>query len=277
MSDFPPPDHPRRRPVREPMAREPMVNAPGVIVAIIALLVLVHIARSLLAADVAVDVMLALAFIPARLTLLVDPSRAQAMFEAAFSAGAQQMALTRYILSEGGTAPWSLLTYSLLHGSWMHLGFNGLWLLAFGTPVARRFGTVRFLALFVAASIAGALFYWVMRPNDVVPMVGASGAISGVMAAAARFVFSAGGPVFFGRAAYRGVHAPAQPLVALLENRQALGFIVVWFVINLLAGFASGVMGADGAIAWEAHIGGFLAGLALFLPLDPVSRARGPN
>ncbi|MFD2251490.1 membrane associated rhomboid family serine protease [Pseudochelatococcus lubricantis] len=273
MSDLPPPDYrPDPYPRRAP-AREPIVNAPTVIVAIIAALVLVHGLRSLLSGSTAVEAMLTFAFIPARLTLFFDPAQAQAIVEAAVAGGGEQMALTRYVLSTG-SAPWAVLTYGLLHASWMHLAFNALWLLAFGTPVARRFGTVRFLVLFVLSSVAGALLYWLMRPDDVLPMVGASGAISGVMAAASRFVFSGGGAALFGRGG-RGFDAPAQPLIALLENRQALAFIVAWFVINLLAGFASGIMGAEGAIAWEAHIGGFLAGLVLFLPLDPVSRRRG--
>lgn len=252
-----------------PPAREPALNVPGVVVAIIAVLALVHVVRSFLPPGDDAYAMLSLAFIPARLSVLVDPSRAQALFEAAFEGGGTQMALTRFILAEGA-APWSVVTYGLLHGSWMHLGFNALWLLAFGAPVARRFGVVRFLLLFLAATVAGALFYWVMRPMDVTPMVGASGAISGVMAAAARFVFGARGAGVFGRPASDRLFAPAPPLAALLENRQALGFIVAWLVINLIAGVASGAFGVDGVIAWEAHIGGFLAGLALFRLLDPV-------
>ncbi len=261
----------RYKPVRRAPVREPAFNVPGVVLAVIAVLAAVHALREFFPDDDA-SVMLSLAFIPARLTLMFDPGRAQELFEAAFAGGGVQMALTRFILSEG-SAPWSVATYALLHGSWMHLAFNALWLLAFGTPVARRFGVVRFLLLFLAATIAGSLFYWVMRPLDVTPMVGASGAISGVMAAAVRFVFGPGRATAFGRSAPSVLYAPAQPLSGLLENRQALGFIIAWLVINLLAGFASGAFGADGAIAWEAHIGGFLAGLALFRVLDPVPRA----
>lgn len=262
--------HASRRPGRPP-AREPAFNVPGVVLAVIAVLAAIHAFRELVADDDA-HLMLSLAFIPARLTLFFDPAKAQALFEAAFAGGGLQMALTRFILAEG-PAPWSVVTYGLLHGSWLHLGFNALWLLAFGTPVARRFGTVRFLLLFLAATVAGSLFYWLMRPLDVTPMVGASGAISGVMGAAARFVFGPGRVAVFGQSAPSVLYAPAVPLAGLLENRQALGFILIWLAVNLIAGFASGAFGVDGAIAWEAHLGGFLAGLALFRPLDPVPPA----
>ncbi|MGV6873727.1 rhomboid family intramembrane serine protease [Pseudochelatococcus sp. B33] len=262
--------HPR--PGGRPPVREPAFNVPGVVLAVIAVLAAIHALRTLLPDGEGAHLMLSLAFIPARLTVFFDPSRAQELFESAFAGGGMQMALTRFVLTEG-PAPWSVVTYGLLHGSWMHLGFNALWLLAFGTPVAWRFGVARFLLLFLAATVAGSLFYWLMRPVDVTPMVGASGAISGVMAAAARFVFGSGQVAVFGRSTPSVLFAPAQPLVNLLENRQALGFIIAWLVINLIAGFASGAFGVDGAIAWEAHIGGFLAGLALFRPLDPVPPA----
>lgn len=261
----------RQPPYRRPAFREPAFNVPGVVLGIIAVLCVIHAVRMMLPAEDDSYAMLMLAFIPARLSLWFDPSLAQGLFEAAFNGGGLQMALTRFVLTEG-SAPWSVLTYAALHGSWMHLAFNAVWLLAFGTPVARRFGTVRFLVLFIAAAVAGSLFYWVMRPLDVTPMVGASGAISGVMAAAARFVFGPGKMAMFGRSTSI-LYAPAQPLVGLLENKQALGFIIAWLVINLIAGFASGAFGADGEIAWEAHIGGFLAGLVLFMPLDPIPRA----
>jgi membrane associated rhomboid family serine protease len=106
-------------------------------------------------------------------------------------------------------------------------------------------------------------------------MLGASGAVSGIMAATARFAFSAGGPLGGGtsRAAY---FTPAEPIGAVLTSPRALAFILVWFAVNLLFGLAEGLVpGASGPIAWEAHIGGFLAGFLLFPLFDPV-RATAP-
>lgn len=251
--------------------REPAINAPGVIIALIIGLTLIHWVRGLLSENEGLDLLLALAFIPARLTAFIYPAEAQAILDTAVAAGPQQAALAHYILSGSG-APWTLLTYAFLHGSWMHLVFNALWLLAFGAPVARRFGVWRFIALFVLCGIAGALFFWIMRPLEVLPMIGASGAVSGIMAAAVRFIFTENGAGIFGRRLASGIQVPAQPLIETFMNKQALGFIIAWFFINLLAGMASGIVGVEGAIAWEAHIGGFIAGLALFAPLDPVSR-----
>jgi membrane associated rhomboid family serine protease len=95
-------------------------------------------------------------------------------------------------------------------------------------------------------------------------VIGASGAVSGMMAATARFAFSPGGPLAGGRspAAYR---QPAEPLATVFTSSRALGFVIVWFAVNLLFGIAGGLTpGVSGPIAWEAHIGGFLAGLLAF-------------
>jgi membrane associated rhomboid family serine protease len=103
-------------------------------------------------------------------------------------------------------------------------------------------------------------------------MIGASAAISAHMAGASRFVFFAGGPSrsFDAPTAYRG---SAPPLRAAMADRRVLTFLAVWFGLNLLFGFFAGSTGfASGPIAWEAHMGGFLAGLMLFRYWDPVPR-----
>jgi membrane associated rhomboid family serine protease len=105
-------------------------------------------------------------------------------------------------------------------------------------------------------------------------MVGASAAISGYMAAAIRFAFQRGGPLGLWRAPETHTyHVPAAPLrVALLDPR-VVAFLAVWFGLNILLGFGSlSIAGEDQEIAWQAHIGGFLAGLLLFRWFDPVPR-----
>jgi membrane associated rhomboid family serine protease len=103
-------------------------------------------------------------------------------------------------------------------------------------------------------------------------MVGASAAISGAMAAAMRFAFQRGGPLgpFRGNdeAAYR---VPATPLSVLLRDRRFVVFLIVWFGVNLLFGLGIVPLPGEGdmPIAWEAHIGGFLAGLVSFALFDP--------
>jgi membrane associated rhomboid family serine protease len=148
-----------------PSERQPMFNIPTVVVATVGVLFLIHLIRTY-ALPPADDqwVVLAFAFIPARVT------------EATSLAG---------VLPGGDAARvWSFLTYAFLHGSWSHVGFNSLWLVAFGSPLAWRFGAGRFLLFSAAGAIGGALAQLGLHPGEVTPMVGASAAISAHMAPA---------------------------------------------------------------------------------------------
>jgi membrane associated rhomboid family serine protease len=174
-----------------------------------------------------------------------------------------------------GPAVWTFVTYAFIHGDLNHLFFNLIWLLAFGTPVARRFGSLRFVMLFLVTAVAGAAAHLAIHFGDNSPVIGASAAISGSMAAAMRFAFQRGGPL----GALRGGDAqayqvPAVPLSKILRDPRVLAFLVVWFGLNLLFGMGTIAMpGMEQNIAWEAHIGGFLAGLIGFSAFDP---ARAP-
>ena len=169
---------------------------------------------------------------------------------------------------------WTPVTYALLHGGWEHVGFNAVWLAAFGSPLAWRFGASRFLLFSATGAIAGALFHLAIFPFSQAPLVGASAAISAHMAGAARFVFASGGPMWrpAGTAAYR---LPAPPLATVIRDRRVLVFLGAWFGLNLIFGITaiSGAM-TSSAVAWDAHIGGFLAGLLLFPLFDPVRPGR---
>jgi membrane associated rhomboid family serine protease len=169
---------------------------------------------------------------------------------------------------------WGFVTYSLLHGSAMHIIFNILWMVIFGSAVARRFGTARFLVFSALCAVGGALAHLATNWGDGAPMIGASAAISGHMAAAIRFVFEIGGPLGAVRRNDLGAYqVPAQPLAACFRNQQVLVFVAVWFGLNLIFGLTSAPgAGHAAAIAWQAHIGGFVAGLALFPLFDPVQR-----
>jgi membrane associated rhomboid family serine protease len=255
--------------------REPIFNLPAVVTATVAVLVVIHAVRSaLLAPDTDLELLLDWAVVPARWTAAFDPSRAEAIVREAASGSSglvaeAREALARYVLAEDRAKPWTALTYALLHGSWTHVLVNGVWLAAFGTPVARRCGALWFLALGGVCAVAGALAHWLTDPSSVVPMVGASAAISGWMAAAARFVFGPGRQSPFGRGIEEAHLRPRQTIGEMARNRGAAVFLLVWFASNLLFGLASAPLGmTDAAIAWEAHIGGFLAGLLLFPWLD---------
>ncbi|MEP4767235.1 MAG: rhomboid family intramembrane serine protease [Roseibium sp.] len=164
---------------------------------------------------------------------------------------------------------WAFVSYSFLHGGAMHLTFNLLWMAIFGSAVARRFGIGRFLVFSALCSVGGAFAHLATHWGEGAPMIGASAAISGQMAAAIRFIFELGGPLgAFRRTDQGAYYVPAQPLAECFRNQQVLVFVGVWFGLNLLFGLMGG--GAEASIAWQAHIGGFVAGLALFPFLDPV-------
>jgi len=169
-----------------------------------------------------------------------------------------------------GARYWSPVTYAFLHADALHLLVNIIWMASFGGALARRFGTVRFLLLSLASAVAGAGLHYVMHRNDGGLVIGASGAVSGMMAATARFAFSPNGPLAGGRSA-AAFGVPAEPLLAAFRNRRAVAFVLVWFAVNIIFGLAGSLTpGVSGQIAWEAHIGGFLAGLLCFPLLDPV-------
>jgi membrane associated rhomboid family serine protease len=146
------------------------------------------------------------------------------------------------------------VSYMGLHADWTHLAMNCFWLLAFGPVVARRFGGGLFLAFFLVCGIVGALTYLAFNWGAQVPVVGASGAISGLMGAALRML--PGQPPPWA--------ASGQAPLAPLWSRQILIFTAVWAVVNLVAGLTGLGMGVESvAIAWQAHLGGFVAGLLL--------------
>ena len=278
-------DSPAGEPTDAPKAREPIFDAPFVVVALVAVLLAVHGALSL-ASEQNVDAIIGqFAFMPARLTLAFWPERFNVLLEQAnLSPEALQKAaaLRAYFpLLQEGAKFWTLLTYAFLHGSWVHVGLNSIWIIAFGPPVARRLGNVRFLALFAATAIAGALVHWAFNMMDVTPLIGASAADSGLMAAATRFVFEPGGPlggpVGYSRSAPEADYdAPAPPLRRLLRERRVVIFLAIWLVTNFIFGAGAQSFGlSDAPVAWLAHIGGFALGFFLF-PLFDRPRSLAP-
>jgi membrane associated rhomboid family serine protease len=150
------------------------------------------------------------------------------------------------------------VTYAFLHGDFTHLIFNSVWFLIFATAVARRVGTGRFLMLSLLTALGAAFTHVYFHWGSPVPVVGASGAVSGLMGAAFRFIF---------------VNPNAQlvwpPAMLPLFSRPVLLTSAVWVVLNVVLG-VTGLTpeGFGAAVAWEAHLGGFFTGLLIFPLFD---------
>jgi membrane associated rhomboid family serine protease len=170
---------------------------------------------------------------------------------------------------------WTFVTYAFLHVNLTHLVFNLIWLVAFGTPVARRFGPWRFLAFFAFTAATGALAHLISHFGENVPAIGASAAVLGMMAAALRFIFQPGGPLGFLRLSEAETYrVPAKPLGAMLRDPRMLLFVFVWFGLNALLGLPLFAMpGVEESVAWQAHVGGFVGGLLAFAVFDPAAAA----
>ncbi len=169
-----------------------------------------------------------------------------------------------------GSQVWSLVTYAFLHGDFMHLLFNCLWLLVFGTVAARRLEALPFVLLMAASAVGGALASLALHWGEAAILIGASGAVSGLLAAAIPVMFS---PGMNWSGSYRSDLRAIRPLsfAELLRNRNALTMCAVWLLMTLFSG-ATGWTGMsfmdEARIAWEAHLGGFVTGLAAFYLLD---------
>lgn len=220
--------------------REPVFNLPAIVTLLAGSLIAIHALREFaLSRETDVWTILVFAFIPARYGELASQLP---VWQAAY---------------------WSPVTYAFLHGNWTHLIVNLIWLLAFGSPLARRLGTNRFLLMALVTAIGGAALHFVFHIGEFAPVIGASAIVSGFMGAAARFAFQGR------RGGMLNVQGPALTLIESFQNRTFLMFLGVWMVINFV--FGSGavpIAGQDAQIAWQAHIGGFLAGIVGFSFFD---------
>jgi len=143
----------------------------------------------------------------------------------------------------------TLFTSMFLHGGWMHLGGNMLYLWIFGDNVERAMGSARYVAFYIVCGLAAGLAHIAFSSGSSVPSIGASGAISGVLG---------GYLLLFPQ---NRVRVLTRGGIASVPAVYVLGF---WIVIQLISGFGSIAQTSEtGGVAYMAHIGGFVAGLAL--------------
>jgi len=232
-------------------SREPFLNAPAAIFWLIGALVAAHVGRVMAPSPWPEVLLSEFAFIPARYS------------EAALAAsGIPAPGLA------GQAVPF--ISYMFVHGDYTHLGINSLWLLAFGPIVAKRLKTGKFLLFFVFCGIVSAAAHLAVYFGAFEPVVGASGAVAGLMGAGIR--------IFYGRLYFRrDVPAGETPPLAPLFSRPIMVFTAVWLIANFIAGVTGlGLTDATTSIAWVAHLGGYFAGLLAIALFDRFSFGARP-
>jgi membrane associated rhomboid family serine protease len=229
--------------------RQPIFNAPSSVLALLAGFGLLHALRSLLSADQDAFLVLSLGFVPARYgNDLPGPALASVT---------------------------SFVTHMFVHANATHLIVNSAWLLVFGSAIARRIGDARFLLFSLVCGAGGALGFLSLNPGLYVPVIGASGALSGLMGGVMRFLFSAldtsRGPLL----REQPWAAPRMSLGQMARDGRAVLAIGFWIILNFLMALGLGGLAEPGVIAWEAHLGGFFTGLLTFGLFDrPIPEQR---
>lgn len=158
----------------------------------------------------------------------------------------------------------TILTALFIHGGWLHIFGNMIFLWVFGDNVEDRLGHVAYLVFYLVAGIVASLVQGLIDPSSVVPVLGASGAIAGILGAYL---------IFFPRAVVRVV-IPFFFLILIPIPVPAILMIGLWFFQNLFSGVAtiSSAAAPDQGTAWFAHIGGFIFGMLIALSLAPFLR-----
>lgn len=221
--------------------REPIFNVPGVVAGVVAVLAIVHAGRGVLRPVTDNAVLALFGFNAVRYSGSGGP-----------------------MPGEPWAAPVNFVSHALLHGDLFHLAINSAWLLAVGSPIARRMTMVPFLGYFALCAAGGALLFLVLNPGLDTALVGASGAISGLMGGVFRLMFAAEDA--FGRRILteQPMEAPRLSLRSMFTRRAPLIAIGGWVVVNFITAVALGSLGEGNPIAWEAHVGGFFVGLVTF-------------
>ncbi len=216
---------------------QPILNAPSAVRWILVIAVVVHVLRMLLPRPLDDWVLETFAFFPARyLAPISSPGDLVAM-----------------IISP--------VSHLFLHADLMHLTVNMAFFLAFGSAIGRRMGALQFVILYLICGIAAAFFWAWLNPPSQALLLGASGAISGMVGGAARV----------------SIWPPHHAGSALPFWRRStiITFVLVWLLLNVIFGIFP-IMMTEGyaGIAWEAHLGGFIAGFLLIGAFDGRGRIK---
>lgn len=153
-----------------------------------------------------------------------------------------------------------------LHGGWLHLIGNMWTLWIFGDNVEDRLGKIRFLLYYIVSGLAAVYLHYLTERTSGLPVIGASGAIAGIMG---------GYFVLFPRAKILTL----LPIFIFIQivSIPAVVFLALWFLGQLLSGVVTSSAQLSGGVAWWAHVGGFVAGALLILPVRQSARNQSPN
>ena len=159
---------------------------------------------------------------------------------------------------------WTPFSHALLHGGWDHLLVNVAWFAIFATPLARRYGAGGMLSIFFLSAAAGAALFAATSLTTGSYLIGASGGVAGLTGAATRFIFQ---PIITAQNPETGQQVVLGRKLAsfadLARDSRARFFILIWVVLNAAVPLFPLLTGSAISIAWQAHLGGFFAGLLL--------------
>lgn len=226
---------------------EPMFNLPRVILAFILLSAGIFIGRTwYLGGDGAATFLLTFCFTPMRYQYLLSGDG----FPGGWPAGI-----------------WSPFTYSFISPSLQSLIFDMLWLTAFGTAVARRFGPWRFVGFSAAASAIGAALFWLLAGSGETVLLGPNFVVAALLGAAIRFIYAAGlgGIMTMGGDAWR---QPALGIIEMWSNVRVLQLLGFIFAANALFAILYASSGLDGRALLQNALG-YIVGILLFSLFDP--------
>lgn len=221
--------------------REPVFLLPGDVTAMIGVLVAIYLASTL---------------------VLNQAGQLQLVFWFAFQplrilAGMDDLSLAVPLI-------WTPFSHALLHAGWEHLLVNAAWLAIFATPVSRRYGAGPMLAIFFASAAAGAALFAATTLYSGSYLIGASGGVAGLTGAAVRFIFQ---PVILAQHPETGERMVLGRRLAafgdLWQDGRARFFILIWVLLNAAVPLLPLVTGTQMSVAWQAHLGGFFAGILM--------------
>ena len=226
---------------RPPPGREPIFLLPGDVTAAIGALVAIHLASTL---------------------VLNQAGQMQLVFWFAFQplriiAGLDDLSLAVPLL-------WTPFSHALLHAGWEHLLVNTAWFAIFATPVSRRYGAGAMMAIFFVSAAAGAALFAATTLYSGAYLIGASGGVAGLTGAAVRFIFQ---PVIVAQHPETGERIVVGRRLAsfgdLWRDGRARFFILIWVLLNAAVPLLPLITGTQMSVAWQAHLGGFFAGIQL--------------